>query len=137
VVWDIAVACLAISVKFHRDVLPPLDVIYAHEFLDVAPHELTFDDLENAQRDVLEALSYRVGGSAAPGAFMAELWAALPTFRNLVSFDGGWADVQEAAWVVLCGALQRPDVLRFPVSLLTAAALMQGILEVLAKRYKS
>ncbi|KAI0364211.1 hypothetical protein BV20DRAFT_974708 [Pilatotrama ljubarskyi] len=137
VIWDIAVACLAVSVKFHRDVLPPLDVIYALDYVDLAPHDMSFDDLENAQRDVLEALKYRVGGSATPGAFMAELWASLPTLRCLLSFDGGRAAVQEAAWVMLCDALQRPEMLQYPISLLTAASLIDGILGVLAKRYKA
>ncbi|KAI0634089.1 hypothetical protein C8Q77DRAFT_1055896 [Trametes polyzona] len=135
VTWDIAVACLALSVKFHRDVLYPLDVLYAHEYIDLAPHTLTFDDLENAQRDVLEALAFRVG-SATPGAFMSELWASLATLRRLLSFDSGWADVQETAWGILCEALQRAEVLRYPVSLLTAAAVIEGILQVLARKFK-
>ena len=106
ITWDIAVACLALSVKFHRDVLFPLDVIYAHEFVDLAAHEMAFEDLENAQRDVLEAVAYQLG-SATPGAFMDELWHALPTLRKLVAFDGGWDDVQKEAWSVLYDALQR------------------------------
>ncbi len=106
VTWDIAVACLALSVKFHRDVLFPLDVIYAHEFIDLAvPHKMTFEDLENAQRDVLEAVAYRIG-SATPGAFMEELWAALPTLRTLLGFDAGWEGVQKEAWATLCDASQ-------------------------------
>ncbi len=84
----------------------PLDVIYVDEFMDLAPHEMDFDDLETAQRDVLEAVTYRVG-SATPGAFMEELWNALPTLRRLVRFDGGWDAVQEEAWVILNDALQR------------------------------
>ena len=106
ITWDIAVACLALSVKFHRDVLFPLDVIYAHEFVDLAAHEMAFEDLENAQRDVLEAVAYQLG-SATPGAFMDELWHALPTLRKLVAFDGGWDDVQKEAWSMLHDALQR------------------------------
>ncbi|TBU63372.1 hypothetical protein BD310DRAFT_808415 [Dichomitus squalens] len=136
VTWDLAVACLALSVKFHRDVLFPLDVIYAQEFLDLAPHRMEFANLENAQRDVLEALAFRVG-SVTPGAFMAELWEALPTLRILVGFDGGWDGVQDKAWDVLCDALQQQDLLRFPISLLTAATVTQGVLEVLVKRYKA
>ncbi|KAH9848689.1 hypothetical protein C2E23DRAFT_427202 [Lenzites betulinus] len=136
VMWDIAVACLALSIKFHRDVLYPLDVIYAHEFLDLAPHALTFDDLENAQRDVLEAVVFRVG-IATPGAFMAELWAALPTLRLLLAFDGGWIGAQERAWAILCDVLQRPDALRYPISLLTASALSESLLRVLARKYNT
>ncbi|KAI1792395.1 hypothetical protein LXA43DRAFT_339367 [Ganoderma leucocontextum] len=136
VTWDLAVACLALSVKFHRDVLFPLDVIYAQEFLELAPHAMEFADLENAQRDVLEALSYRIG-SATPGAFMEELSEALPTLRKLVGFDGGWDGVQKKAWDVLCDALQQQDLLRFPLSVLTATAIMEGVLDVLVKRYRS
>ncbi|EIW53521.1 uncharacterized protein TRAVEDRAFT_52648 [Trametes versicolor FP-101664 SS1] len=55
-----------------------LDAIYAQECLDLAPHALMFDVLENAQCNVLEALAFRVG-STIPIAFMAALWDALPT----------------------------------------------------------
>ncbi|KAI0718555.1 hypothetical protein C8T65DRAFT_803825 [Cerioporus squamosus] len=136
VTWDVAVACLALSVKFHRDVLFPLDVIYVDEFLDLAPHEIEFEDLETAQRDVLEAITYRVG-SATPGAFMAELWAALSTLRSLVGFDGGWDAVQEEAWGILNDALQQPELLQYPSSLVTGAAVIEGVLEVLQRRYKT
>ncbi|RDX40830.1 hypothetical protein OH76DRAFT_1365616 [Lentinus brumalis] len=136
ITWDVAVACLALSVKFHRDVLFPLDVIYVDEFMDLAPHEMDFYDLETAQRDVLEAVTYRVG-SATPGAFMEELWNALPTLRRLVRFDGGWDAVQEEAWVILNDALQQPEVLRYPPSLVTGGAVIEGILEVLKRRYKT
>ncbi|KAI0768210.1 hypothetical protein BD413DRAFT_446515, partial [Trametes elegans] len=124
------------TTQFHRDVLYPLDVIYAHEFLALAPHELTFDDLESAQRDVLDALAFRVG-SATPGAFIDEAWHALPTLRRLVGFDGGWDGVQGEAWDVLCEALQFPEVLQFPISLLTGAALVEGVVRVLSKRFKT
>lgn len=53
---------------------------------------------------MLEALAFRVG-SATPGAFMAELWDALPTLRLLLAFDGGWADAQESAWTILSNVL--------------------------------
>ncbi|KAI0822383.1 hypothetical protein BC628DRAFT_1316777 [Trametes gibbosa] len=136
VTWDIAVACLALSIKFHRDVLYPLDVIYAHEYLDLAPHALAFDDLENAQRDVLEAVAFRVG-SATPGAFMSELWTALPTLRLLLAFDDAWAGAQERTWVLLCDILQRTDALRYPISLLTASALSESIIRVLARKFNT
>ncbi|PIL29208.1 hypothetical protein GSI_09257 [Ganoderma sinense ZZ0214-1] len=68
---------------------------------------------------------------------MEELWEALPTLRRLVGFDGGWDGVQRKAWDVLCDALQQQDLLRFPISLLTAAAIMEGVLDALVKRYKS
>ncbi|OSC99673.1 hypothetical protein PYCCODRAFT_1372497 [Trametes coccinea BRFM310] len=137
VTWDIAVACLAISIKFHRDVLYPLDIIYAHEYLALAPHELGFEDLENAQRDVLEAIQFRIASGSNPDAYMAELWQALPMLRKLVGFDGGWARVQEHAWDLLCEALQSPEVLQYPTSILTALAIMEGVLKTLTWRYKT
>ncbi|KAL7284573.1 hypothetical protein ACG7TL_001865 [Trametes sanguinea] len=136
VTWDIAIACLAISIKFHRDVLYPLDIIYAHEYLALAPHELGFEDLENAQRDVLEAIEFRIASGSNPDAYMAELWQALPMLRQLVGFNEGWARAQEHAWDVLCEALQRPEVLQYPTSILTALAIMEGVLKTLTWRYK-
>jgi hypothetical protein len=64
VIWDIAVGCLALSVKvgylhqqicgnanlngsqFHRDFLAPLYPVYALDFLSLAPHAMAYDDLE-------------------------------------------------------------------------------------------
>ena len=105
--------------------LSPLDVICAQEFLALAPHAVDFADLENAQRDVLGALSYRVGG-ATPGAFMEELWEALPTLRRLVGFDEGWDDVQGKAWDVLCDALQRTSRIVRAFKLQDAIALISA-----------
>ncbi|OBZ66787.1 hypothetical protein A0H81_13268 [Grifola frondosa] len=152
--WDLAVACLTLSVKFHRDVLFPLDVILSNEFLALAPHSMSFEDLEVAQRDILEALSYRVG-SATPGSFMEELWFALTSLRKLLDFDEGWKTAQKEAWAILTNALlsesnerpkarcdvvndltTEPDVLRFPISLLTMCALLDGITESLVHKYK-
>ena len=130
VIWDIAVACLVLSIKvsirldahedpthtitsqFHRDVLFPLEIIYAEDFIDLAPHEMEFDDLEHAQRDVLDVLGYLIG-SATPGAFMEELWNALPTLHLLLAFDGGWADVQNETWEILCDVLHGKS---YPIS---------------------
>lgn len=46
VVLDISVACLSLSVKFHRDFLEPLLPVYAHEYLALSPHGMSYDDLE-------------------------------------------------------------------------------------------
>lgn len=46
VVTDISVACLSLSVKFHRDFLDPLLPVYAHEYLALSPHGMSYDDLE-------------------------------------------------------------------------------------------
>jgi hypothetical protein len=52
------------------------------------------------QRDICLAHGYRLGG-ASPSAYMDELWAALPSLRALLSFDGGWAHATRVAWELL------------------------------------
>ncbi|KAF9808129.1 hypothetical protein IEO21_07965 [Rhodonia placenta] len=136
VTWDTAVACMALSVKFHRDVFMPLYSINAHEFIAIAPHTMTYDDLETAHRDILYALSYSIG-SVTPLAYMQELWLALPSLRKLLAFDDGWSIAQEEAWAILLEALMQPDALRFPVSLLTACATIDGAIESLILKYQS
>ncbi|TFK37714.1 hypothetical protein BDQ12DRAFT_591175, partial [Crucibulum laeve] len=130
--WDIAVACLALSIKFHRDFLYPLYPVMAYEYLDLSPHKLSFEDFETAQRDILSAFHYRL--SVNPQSLLDELWDALPSLRNLWSFDGGWNDVQNRTWKLLCTSTREPDVLRFPVSLLATAALVSSIIESLVDR---
>ena len=46
VTLDISVACLSLSVKYHRDFLDPLLPVYAQEFLALSPHGMSYDDLE-------------------------------------------------------------------------------------------
>ena len=48
VTLDISVACLSLSVKFHRDFLDPLLPVYAQEYLALSPHGMSYDDLEVA-----------------------------------------------------------------------------------------
>ncbi|KAF9484596.1 hypothetical protein BDN70DRAFT_797408 [Pholiota conissans] len=132
-VWDIAVACLAISVKFHRDFLDPLLPVFAREYLALAPHQLCLEDLESAHRDVLSAFDYMLGVTPQP--MMDELWFALPSLRGLLDFSSGWKDAMTDAWARLFVALDEPDVQRFLVSTLTVAALMDGILESLVDHY--
>ncbi|KIM43949.1 hypothetical protein M413DRAFT_25456 [Hebeloma cylindrosporum] len=130
--WDIAVACLSLSVKFHRDFLEPLLPVYASEYVAIAPHALGLDDLENAHRDVLSALDYRLG--VTPQLLMDELWCALPSLRALLDFDEGWENAMKNAWFFLFDALQEPDVLQLQISRLTVVALMDGIVESLVDR---
>lgn len=49
VTLDISVACLSLSVKFHRDFLDPLLPVYAQEYLALSPHGMSYDDLEVAR----------------------------------------------------------------------------------------
>lgn len=46
VIWDTALGSLALCVKFHRDFLDPLSPVYAYEFLDLARHSISYQDLE-------------------------------------------------------------------------------------------
>lgn len=57
-VWDIAVACLSLSVKFHRDVLAPLLPVYAHEYLALSPHKMSYADLEVTSFVISPALCF-------------------------------------------------------------------------------
>ena len=86
---------------------------------------------------------------------MDELWFSLESLRNLLSFENGWKIAMGEAWGSLfdaiCGMYSlfslgptdaniplivlEPDVQRFPVSTLTAVALMDGVVESLVHRY--
>ncbi|KAA1473285.1 hypothetical protein DENSPDRAFT_930877 [Dentipellis sp. KUC8613] len=125
-VWDFAVAAVTLSVKANRDFLPPLRPIYARDFLVLAPHDMCCDDLESAQRDILETLSYRLA-IPTPQNFMDELYVLLPALRRLVGCCG-WERLKNAAWKQLLAAIREPDVFRFPISVLTAAVLQLGII---------
>ncbi|KAF9527481.1 hypothetical protein CPB83DRAFT_398001 [Crepidotus variabilis] len=151
IIWDIAVACLSLSVKFHRDFLGPLLPVYAHEYLYLSPHAMARDDLEvrtvfmsldinilsyrqSAHRDVLSALEYSLGVSPQP--LMDEFWFALPSLRALLDFQGGWSHALEDAWMFLFDAVCEPDVQRFSIPLLTTVAILDGIIESLVHRYR-
>ncbi|KAF8266940.1 hypothetical protein EI94DRAFT_1582963, partial [Lactarius quietus] len=108
----------------HRDNLPPLRPIYARHFLAMAPHEMYFEDLEISQRDLLECLSYNLG-MPTPQAILDELHLALPNLRHVLDFESAWEEVLT------------PDLLRFPVALLTATALIEAITESFAIIYLS
>ncbi|KAI0300027.1 hypothetical protein B0F90DRAFT_1572247, partial [Multifurca ochricompacta] len=132
VVWDYAIAAIALAVKIHRDYLPPLKPIYARHFLALAPHEMYFDDLELAQRDLLEYFSYDLG-MPTPQGLLDELHLALPTLRYALDFENAWEDVLSETWTQLLAAARSPDMLRFPVSLLTATALIEAITRVVCR----
>ncbi|KAJ6500721.1 hypothetical protein C8R45DRAFT_79034 [Mycena sanguinolenta] len=134
VVWDSCLACLAISVKLHRDGLAPLKSVLSREFEALAPHRLYFDDLETAQRDVLGLLDFRLGGTPQP--ILDELWIALPSLRQLLEFENGWKFAQKEAWWRLFDAVAEPDVVEFPISVLTVAALAEALVAALVSKYK-
>ncbi|TDL18217.1 hypothetical protein BD410DRAFT_843054 [Rickenella mellea] len=117
ITWDVAVSCLAIAVKFHHDFLHPLSPIYEYDFLAMAPHPMSHDDFEISQKDVLEALKYEIRGTT-PEPYIQELWACLPTMRHLLNFE------------------DEIDMLRFPVSVLTAVSIVEGAIEALITKYE-
>ncbi|KAG1769955.1 hypothetical protein EV702DRAFT_1281971 [Suillus placidus] len=137
VIWDTALGSLALCVKFHRDFLGPLSPVYAYEFLDLARHSVSYQDLEVSQRDILSACGFSLG-SITPQGFMDELWLALPTLRKATEpVKDGWKSVQVEIWDRLFDALIEPDVPQFPVSLLTASALLDGLIIAIARHYKT
>jgi hypothetical protein len=86
-----------------------------------------------------------------PQAFLDELRVALPTLRHALESEHEWGDVLNEAWKQLIAAahctcyptLQYPIIpfrvigprmLRFPVSLLTATALIEAIKRVIRRR---
>ncbi|KAG2122730.1 hypothetical protein DEU56DRAFT_719750, partial [Suillus clintonianus] len=136
VTWDIALGSLALCVKFHRDFLAPLSPVYAYEFLDLARHSVSYEDLEVSQRDILAACGFSLG-SITPQGLMDELWLALPTLRKATeALKDGWKSVQVEIWDRLFDALIEPDVLQFPVSVLTASALLDGLIIAIARHHK-
>ncbi|KAG5717617.1 hypothetical protein E4T56_gene5455 [Termitomyces sp. T112] len=166
VTWDVGVACLGISIKYHRDFLHPLLPVYAQEFMKIAPHgPVGYDDLETAHRDVLGALQFRLGDT--PQGLLGEVWEGVPGLRRLLrrASNAGskvgcgcsecgcgrrtgkdkcekgeegveWNLVQRETWRVLCAAVIESDVLKYPLSLLTASALLHGLCVVLVRRYE-
>ncbi|KAF8621437.1 hypothetical protein AX15_007795 [Amanita polypyramis BW_CC] len=133
VVWDIAVGSLTLSVKFHRDFLEPLSPVFSREYQQLAPHRLSFGDLESAQRDILTALSYHLGVTPQP--LLDNLWLALPSLRQLFDYEGGWNYALRETWLQLFDAIAEPDVLQYPISLLTVACLVEGILAALVQKH--
>ncbi|KLO04875.1 hypothetical protein SCHPADRAFT_1003161 [Schizopora paradoxa] len=134
IVWEVAMSCLALAVKFNRDFLRPLTPIHSRTFLAIAPYSMSHDDLEISQKDVLEVLSYQVR-EVTPGPFLEEIWNSLPTLRKLVAFPEGWPTVQQNAWRRLNTCATEGEMFQFPISLLTAAALIDGIIEALMTYY--
>ncbi|KAF8874398.1 hypothetical protein CPB84DRAFT_1797567, partial [Gymnopilus junonius] len=48
----------------------------------------------------------------------------------------GWQNVMQRAWARLFICLYEPDAQRYPVSVLTATALMKGIVRILMEEYR-
>lgn len=132
-IWDYAVAAIALAVKMHRDSHAPLKPIFGNHFLALACHEMSFEDLEWAQRHLLLYFSYNLC-IPTPQAFIEELPLALPTLRDTLESEHEREDVLSETWKQLIAAARWPSMLRFPVSLLTATALIEAIKRVTRRR---
>ncbi|KAE9384187.1 hypothetical protein BT96DRAFT_842641, partial [Gymnopus androsaceus JB14] len=134
VTWDVTIARLALSVKLHRDFLAPLFSVYSFQFEELALHYIEYEDLEAAQRDIIFALSYNLGGTQG---ILDELRIALPpSLRELLSFNQGWSSVLQETWLNFFEAVSDPEIMRFSLSLLTAAAVMEGLISGLSQGYQ-
>ncbi|KAF8497913.1 hypothetical protein F5888DRAFT_263079 [Russula emetica] len=133
VIWDYAVAAISLAVKMHRDSHAPLKPIFGNHFLALACHEMSIEDLEWAQRDLLLYFSYNLC-MPTPQEFLDELPLALPTLRHALESEHEWEDVLSETWKQLIAAVRWPSMLRFPVSLLTATALIEAIKRVIRRR---
>ncbi|KAL1741627.1 hypothetical protein HDZ31DRAFT_76031 [Schizophyllum fasciatum] len=87
IVWDAAIGALALSVKFHRDNLPPLLPIYADEFTAIAPHDVDYQTFEECQRDVLRSVHYMFGVTPQP--LMDNMWLAVPELQSVLDYESG------------------------------------------------
>lgn len=94
-------------------------------------------------------------GSCTPQDVLDELWIALPTLRKATApIRDGWAVVQSVTWDKLFGLLLggcplntaelrclntdlEPDMLQYPITLLTAAALIEGLISALTRHFKA
>ncbi|KAF7799483.1 hypothetical protein EIP86_010718 [Pleurotus ostreatoroseus] len=131
VAWDCVIACLAFSVKLHRDFLEPLFPVVSTEYLLIAPHVMTHEDLEAAQREVLQAFDYSLG-TCTPGAYFEELYNALQSLRTLITTHGSWDVAQREAWEILYDCLIDQDYVRYPVHVLAGCSLVFGLVESVA-----
>ncbi|KAI9508638.1 hypothetical protein F5148DRAFT_872277 [Russula earlei] len=132
-IWDYAVAAIALAVKMHRDTYPPLKPIFGNHFLALAHHNMCLKDLEGAQRQLLEHFSYNLC-MPTPQAYLDELRVAVPTLQEALGSENAWEEVLGETWKQLLAAAQWPSMLRFPVSLLTATALIEAIKQVVRHR---
>ncbi|KAF9642119.1 hypothetical protein BDM02DRAFT_3193868 [Thelephora ganbajun] len=120
--WQLAIACIALCVKMQRDFLPPLYPITNKELITLAPRGMTVYDLEQAQRDILEATSYSLQGNT-PQPFLEELRCSLSTLQQLDAINT-LGDLTKRFWARMFDALLQRDVLFTPISMLAACVLV-------------
>jgi len=108
------------------------------------------EDLELAQRNLFQYFSYDLS-MPTPQEYLDELRLALPTLQDALGSEHAWKDVLKETWKQLFAAVPctycpsrkhtivalrsvGPDMLRFPVSLLTATALIEAITRVVCRQ---
>ncbi|CAE6441482.1 unnamed protein product [Rhizoctonia solani] len=81
---EIALGCLAISTKFHRDFLPPLSPMSADNFLNLLgdEHPVSFDDFELIQNTIMRSFGY-ILYQPTPQAYIQEIWNTCPMLHNI------------------------------------------------------
>ncbi|KDQ18684.1 hypothetical protein BOTBODRAFT_185207 [Botryobasidium botryosum FD-172 SS1] len=134
VLWDMATGCLSIAVKFHHDFLPPLLPIFANDIVSMARLSVTPEELLEAEADVLQCFDYQVH-DVTPHVYFNELYEALPSLRRLLSFQNGWYTVKVRTWDILEKAVFENDMLMYPTSHVTAAALAVSIADALKEEF--
>ncbi|KAH8830572.1 hypothetical protein DL96DRAFT_1593510 [Flagelloscypha sp. PMI_526] len=146
--WDRALACLALSVKYHHDVLPPFLPIWSEELEVLSSHsELLYEELEHLQREILQPLGHQLGST--PQILLDAIWIGLPSLAIILDCDrtpfndpsdhieGGafgrtrdsqWGNrLWKETWSRLFTCLFEPDVLRFRISHLTCVSLVAAL----------
>ncbi|CUA72152.1 hypothetical protein RSOLAG22IIIB_00815 [Rhizoctonia solani] len=147
-VKEIALGCLAISVKFHRDFLPPLSPIPADRYLNLLgeDHPVSFDDFELVQSTIMRSFGY-ILYQPTPQAYIQELWNTCPTLQSIQdgSFELHRAPLQMKAlellqacffgklasnFIYFNSADDQPteyESINYAIAYLTAAAVLEAI----------
>ncbi|KAG2083820.1 hypothetical protein BD769DRAFT_1291453, partial [Suillus cothurnatus] len=113
---------------------------YAHQRV-LFSHAMATNQV--SQRDILSACDLSLG-SITPQGLMDELWPALPTLRKATEpVKDGWRSVQAPTSLGHTSSassssdhVPEPDVLQFPVSLLTTSTLLDGLIIAIARHHK-
>ncbi|CAE6434479.1 unnamed protein product [Rhizoctonia solani] len=127
---EIALGCLAIASKFHRDFLPPLSPMLADQFLDLLgeEHPVSFDDFELVQNTIMLSFGY-ILYQPTPQAYIQELWNSCPMLENIQ--DGNLelvrSPLQTKALDLLEACFLESESIDYPVAHLTAAAILEAI----------
>ncbi|CAE6434732.1 unnamed protein product [Rhizoctonia solani] len=127
---EIALGCLAIATKFHRDFLPPLSPLTADQFLPLLgeEHPVSFDDFELVQNMVMRSFGY-ILYQPTPQAYIQELWNTCPMLQNIQ--DGNLelhrSPLQTKALELLEACFFEYESIDYPIAYLTAAAVLEAI----------